>query len=246
MKTLYLCGAGNPEGVRLARKINRGYHRWDRVVVLDDDPSKLGQSSLGVEVAGPFGLLDGAKPDSDEVVNLVARTAVKRWAAWDRIERHCVPRATLIDPSVDQEGVQAGRGVIVYQNAFLGAEAIVGDGAAVFMGGNVGHGARVGRCCIIAPNAVINARVQLGDGVYVGTNASILPDLKIGAWATIAAGALVTQNVPAGATVMGNPGKIVLTLRLKLNAGWFGALPADVRHELAQRVRQELATAQGA
>ena len=58
MKTLYLCGAGNPEGVRLARKINRARGRWDRIVVLDDDPCKLGQSTLGVEVAGPFCLLE--------------------------------------------------------------------------------------------------------------------------------------------------------------------------------------------
>jgi len=46
MNTLYLCGAGNPEGVRLARKINRARCRWDRIVVLDDDPSKLGQNEL--------------------------------------------------------------------------------------------------------------------------------------------------------------------------------------------------------
>jgi sugar O-acyltransferase (sialic acid O-acetyltransferase NeuD family) len=243
MNTLYLCGAGNPEGVRLARKINRARRRWDRIVVLDDDPSKLGQSSLGVEVAGPFYLLEEAAPDSGEVASLVARTAVKRWAAWTRIERYGVPPATLIDPGVDEEGVEVGRGVIVYQNAFLSAEAIVGDGTVVLMGGNVGHEARVGRGCIVAPNAVLNARVQLGDGVYVGTNSSVLPEINIGAWATIAAGTVVTRDVPTGATVMGNPGKIVLTLKLKLKMGWFTALPADVRDELARQARPEVAIA---
>jgi sugar O-acyltransferase (sialic acid O-acetyltransferase NeuD family) len=246
MNTLYLCGAGNPEGVRLARKINRARCRWDRIVVLDDDPSKLGQSSLGVEVAGPFISLEEAGPDTAEVASLVARTAVKRWAAWEKIEQYGLPPATLIDPGVDEESVEVGRGVIVYQNAFLGAEAIVGDGTAVFMGANVGHEARVGRCCVIAPNAVVNARVQLGNGVYVGTNSSVLPEINIGAWATIAAGTVVTRDVPTGATVMGNPGRIVLTLELKLKMGWFAALPADVRHELARQTRPEVAVAQRA
>ena len=243
MNTLYLCGSGNPEGVRLARKINRARGRWDRIVVLDDDASKLGHTLLGVEVAGPFDLLKEASPDSSEVASLVARTAVKRWAAWEKIEQYGVPPATLIDPGVDVDGVETGRGVVVYQNAFLGAEALVGDGTAVFPGGNIGHESRVGRCCVIAPNAVLNARVRLGDCVYVGTNSSVLPELNVGAWATIAAGAVVTRDVPIGATVTGNPGKVALTLELKLSMGWFAALPADVRRSLTSLASTEIAVA---
>jgi serine acetyltransferase len=74
----------------------------------------------------------------------------------------------------------------------------------------------------------------------------VLPEINIGAWATIAAGTVVTRDVPTGATVMGNPGRIVLTLELKLKMGWFAALPADVRHELARQTRPEVAVAQRA
>ncbi len=74
MTTLYLCGAGNPEGVRLALTINQAQRRWERITILDDDPSKHGQSILGVEIAGPFTALEQADPGSAGVSNMVART----------------------------------------------------------------------------------------------------------------------------------------------------------------------------
>ena len=60
MTTLYLCGAGNSEGVRLALTINEKRGRWNQIVLLDDDPSKQGKFILGVEVVGPFKMLEQA------------------------------------------------------------------------------------------------------------------------------------------------------------------------------------------
>ena len=85
MKTLYLCGAGNPEGVRLAIRINEQQARWDKIIVLDDDPNKHGKSITGIEIAGPFELLKHADVNSAEVSNLVSRTTVKRLSALQKI-----------------------------------------------------------------------------------------------------------------------------------------------------------------
>ncbi len=63
----------------------------------------------------------------------------------------------------------------------------------------------------MAPNAVINARVTLGDRVYVGTNGTVLPDVTIGEGATIGANSVAVQNVPPGATVLGVPGRVLMT-----------------------------------
>lgn len=210
MKTLYLCGAGNPEGVRLALTINAAQKRWERIILLDDDPSKHGQSILGVEIAGPFTALEQADPASSEVVNLVARTTNKRQSALLKIQAYGLPFASLIDAGVDMTGVDVGKDITVYRNVLFCANATVDEGSVFFAGAIVGHGCRLGRCCVVAPGAVINARVELGDGVYIGTNASILPDLKIGAWATIGANSAVVQDVPAGATVMGVPAQLLM------------------------------------
>ncbi len=208
MRTLYLCGAGNSEGVRLAQQVNARTPRWDRIVLLDDDPAKLGTRRLDVPVVGPVDALRNADPAISEVANLVARATRDRKAVRDRILSAGVPFASLVSPGVDVTGVTLGRDVIVYQNATLGPEATLEDGACVFMGAVVGHESHVGACAVIAPNAVLNARVVLGEGAYVGSNASILPEVTIGAWAIVGAGSAVMHDVPAGATAVGVPAEV--------------------------------------
>ena len=213
MTTLYLCGAGNPEAVRLALVVNQRLYRWDRIAVLDDDPATHGRSVVGVKVSGPFDVLEHVDPATSEAANLVARTTAKRWAAARKIAACAVPRASLIHPDVDTFGVTLGGDLIIYQYASLGAGSTIGDGSVVFTAAIVGHGSRMGAGCVLAPHAVLNARVRMGDGVYVGTNASVLPDVEIGGWATIGAGSVAMTDVPEGATVLGVPGRIVYKIR---------------------------------
>ena len=205
MTTLYLCGAGNSEGVRLAVLLNARSNRWNRLVILDDDSSKHGTTQLGVEIAGSFQLLEDVDPSTTEVANLVARTTKKRWDARERIRAFGDYFTQLISPGVETLGADLGQDLIVYQNATVGPEITVGDGSVVFMGAAIGHECVVGECCIVAANAVLNARVRLGTGVYVGSNATVLPEIEVGDWATIGAGSVVVEDVAAGCTVMGVP-----------------------------------------
>jgi sugar O-acyltransferase (sialic acid O-acetyltransferase NeuD family) len=235
MTTLYLCGAGNCEAVRLALAVNHLDSRWERIVLLDDTPAKQGKSILGIPVIGPFSLLAEADPRRSEVVNLVARSTVGRFKARERIAGYGIPVTSLIHPDVDLSGVELGEGVTIYQNVVVGPMVRIGAGSVAFMGAVVGNGSVLGRECVLAPNACVNARVQLGDGAYVGSNAAILPDAKIGPWATIGACSAVLRNVAAGATVMGVPAKTVFTLAQRLALG-AKSLPIPILRELEARV----------
>lgn len=211
---LYLCGAGNAEGVRLALRINEKKKYWKKIFILDDDPHKLGKKILGIEILGPFEILKDADSINTEVVNLVAKTTYKRKLAYEKISEFGIPFASLIDPSVDTWGVEHKGDVIIYPNVTFSAGAVLDHGSVAFTGAVIGHGCTVGKFCVIAPGAVLNARITVEDGVYIGTNSSILPDLKIGAWATIGLNSGIIQNVPAGATAMGVPAELIIVPKL--------------------------------
>jgi acetyltransferase-like isoleucine patch superfamily enzyme len=52
-------------------------------------------------------------------------------------------------------------------------------------------------------------RTVVRRGASIGTGAVVLGGIEIGARATVGAGAVVTRNVPPGATVAGNPARIL-------------------------------------
>ena len=52
-------------------------------------------------------------------------------------------------------------------------------------------------------------RTVVRRGASIGSNATILCGVEIGERALVGAGSVVTRNVPAGATVAGNPAKII-------------------------------------
>jgi maltose O-acetyltransferase len=51
--------------------------------------------------------------------------------------------------------------------------------------------------------------VVIEDDVFIGSNAIILKGVRIGAGSVVGAGAVVTADVPSGATVVGNPARLV-------------------------------------
>ena len=75
--------------------------------------------------------------------------------------------------------------------------------------------ARIGRNCLIRQGVTIGNRREggpvpvLGDNVNIGAYAQILGGVTIGDDANIGAMSVVLQDVPAGATAVGNPARII-------------------------------------
>lgn len=59
--------------------------------------------------------------------------------------------------------------------------------------------------------------VIIGNNVFIGADAIILHGVKIGNDVIIGAGALVTKNVPDNSVVVGNPGRVIGSVKDYIN-----------------------------
>nr|WP_275951350.1 serine O-acetyltransferase [Halomonas sulfidivorans] len=89
--------------------------------------------------------------------------------------------------------IDHGMGVVIGETAEVGDDVTLYQG--VTLGGTSWHKGK--------------RHPTLEDGVIVGAGAKILGPFSVGAGAKVGSNAVVTKEVPAGATVVGIPGKIV-------------------------------------
>lgn len=102
-----------------------------------------------------------------------------------------------------------GAGVAVLAGAVVNAAASIADGAIVNTRASVDHDNSVGAFAHVSVGVSLAGGVTIGDGALVGIGAVVLPGLTVGAEATVGGGAVVVCDVPAGATVVGVPARVV-------------------------------------
>jgi serine O-acetyltransferase len=105
-------------------------------------------------------------------------------------------------------------GIEIHPGASIGRRVFIDHG----MGVVIGETAEVGDDCTIYQGVTLGGTVTtkgakrhptLGRGVIVGANAQVLGGFTVGEGARVGSGAVVTKPVPAGATAVGNPARIL-------------------------------------
>jgi len=115
--------------------------------------------------------------------------------------------------------VEIQKGAVIGKNCKISSHSFICEGVTIEDGVFIGHGVmftndkhprarnddgsmRTEKDWRVIPTLVKH-------GAAIGTNATILPGVTIGENALVGAGAVVTKDVPPGATVVGNPARIV-------------------------------------
>lgn len=117
---------------------------------------------------------------------------------------------TLAHPhSVLSPSAEIGAGTVVMAGATINAACQIGRHCILNTHASVDHDGILGDYVHVSPGASLAGNVQVGEGTHIGIGACIIEGIRIGRWCTIGAGAVVIRDVPDGATVVGNPARIV-------------------------------------
>ena len=123
--------------------------------------------------------------------------------------------------SVVREGARLGRNVRLQEHVLVAEHALLEDD--IFIGpGVVMTAGRYMTGALMASGKMSDEEatelegwdpdlpsIHIESGARIGSNAVLLAGVRLGKDCIIAAGCVVSFNVPAGATAMGNPGRIV-------------------------------------
>ncbi len=102
-------------------------------------------------------------------------------------------------------------GAAVLPGAVVNAATTIGRGAIVNTNASIDHDCVIGDFAHVAPGVAVCGGVTVGVRALIGVGARLLPGVSVGDDAVVGAGAVVVHDVPAGATVIGVPARVVST-----------------------------------
>jgi len=111
--------------------------------------------------------------------------------------------------SVISQRAKINEGTVIMAGVTINSEVEIGKHCIINTNASIDHDCIIEDFVHISPNVSLAGHVHIMEGTHVGIAATIIQDIKIGKWCTIGAGSVVLKDVPDGATVVGNPGRII-------------------------------------
>lgn len=112
------------------------------------------------------------------------------------------------DASISQN-VRMGTGCIVAPYVSLSCDVTVGNFVTFQRFVSIGHDSRIGDFCHLNTYSFMGGFSRLGSLSTLWTGSVMLPHTEVGNNAVVGAGAVVLKKVASGATVYGNPAKVL-------------------------------------
>jgi UDP-perosamine 4-acetyltransferase len=179
---------------------------------LDANQDLHGTEISGVPVLGNLNLLFKLKSKGigGAIVaigdNRIRSSYARKLAAAGLTLVNAIHPSAVISPTA-----RLGNDLMIAAGAIVCTEARIADSAIINTAAVVDHECEIGEAAFIAPGVRLAGRVTVGEGAFIGVGANVLPCLRIGEHSIVGGGTLVRRDVPAGATVVGVPGRMIKT-----------------------------------
>lgn len=203
------CGRGVMPVAR--EQLRRQGVSGDRLVFVDDNPE--------LAMVNDHRVMPYAEFLEIEAVERYAVLAIANSAVREKLAIQCAADgvwswSVSAANAVVMDGVFVGDGAVLCPFVTLTSNIRIGRHFQANLYSYVEHDCVIGDYVTFAPGVKCNGNVVIEDHVYVGTGAMIKQGrpgrpLQIGRGAVIGMGSVVTRDVPAGATVVGNPARLI-------------------------------------
>lgn len=149
-----------------------------------------------------------ALSSKDSIIIAVGNNSYRKRIAEDELY-HAV-FATIIDRNaIVSKYAEIDHGTVVMPGATINVDTQVGKHCIVNTNASIDHDCVLEDYVHISPNASLAGNILVGEGTHIGIGATVIQGVNIGRWCTIGAGAVIIKDIPDGATVVGNPGRII-------------------------------------
>lgn len=125
----------------------------------------------------------------------------------NKIEKLIHPRSIISKTS------KIGIGTVVMGGATINADCVIGNHCIINTNSSIDHECIIKDFVHISPNVALAGNVFIDEGSHIGIGAAVIQNVKIGKWCVIGAGAVILKDIPDYSVVVGNPGKIIKTIK---------------------------------
>ena len=189
----------------IAKKINAVDHRWDDIVLVDDNQSITQVLDIKCYTLDQFIHMF----QDSELAIAIGEPAIRQ-EVYNKVKKKGLRIATLIHPGTYiDETTKIGEGTVICEGCTITSCVRVGINCYIQPHAVIGHDIHIGNHCVIGSLVQIGGASEIGDRTFFGFLVGTKQGLKIGKDVICSGGAMVFRDLPDDVIVVGNPARVV-------------------------------------